>query len=145
VPHIIARIGWLRSVLFAGGVHDWQSISESLATEILPRMAATGFMQSLHAAARAVDDVTPHAAMCPSLVVWGAKDRILPLSTGESLVSKIPDARLLALEGVGHCPMVEAPARFSQLVTEFMRDPVNGRPASQEPALPDVVRQASVS
>jgi pimeloyl-ACP methyl ester carboxylesterase len=119
IPRVIARTGWLRSAVFVGGVHDRHSISEPLATEILPGMAAPGFVQSLQAAALAVNHVKPQAVACPALVVWGTKDRILPLSSGHALVSKIPDARLLPLEAVGHCPMVEAPDRFSQVLADF--------------------------
>jgi hypothetical protein len=79
--------------------------------------------------------------MCPSLVVWGSRDRILPVSTAHSLVSKIPDARLVVLDAVGHCPMVEAPDQFSQLLADFARDPMNGRPLGEEPLMPNVVRR----
>jgi pimeloyl-ACP methyl ester carboxylesterase len=96
-------------------------------------MAAPGFMQSLVAAAAAVNRVTPHAVSCPSLIVWGIRDRILPLSAGHSLASMIPDARFVPIENAGHCPMIEAPDRFSQLLAEFLRDPSNGRPLGDEP------------
>ena len=140
VPRVVARTHWLRTVFFAAGVNNRRTFSEPLASEILPRMAAPGFMQSLEAAAVAVNHVRPEDVTCPSLVVWGTKDRILPLSTSHLLVSKIPDARLVHLEAVGHCPMIEAPDRFSQLLADFACDPVNGRPVGEEPALPNVVR-----
>ena len=136
VPRVVARTHWLRSIFFAAGVNNRRTFSEPLAAEILPYMASPGFMQSLEAAAVAVNHVRPQDVTCPGLVVWGTKDRILPLSTSYSLVAKIPDARLVLLEAVGHCPMIEAPDRFSQLLADFARDPVNGRPASEEPALP---------
>lgn len=133
VPRVVANTRWLRTVLFAPGIHNRQSLSEHLAVEILPRMAAPGFVQSLEAGAALLNHVRPEDVACPSLVVWGARDRILPLSTGHSLISKIPDARLVVLEGVGHCPMLEAPDRFSQLLADFTCDPVTGRPVSEEP------------
>src|SRR5262249_4219640 len=54
VPRVVARTRWLRSVLLAAGVNDRRTFSERLAAEILPCMAAPGFMQSLEAAAVAV-------------------------------------------------------------------------------------------
>jgi pimeloyl-ACP methyl ester carboxylesterase len=140
VPRVVARTYWLRTVLFAAGVNNRRTFSEPLAAEILPRMAAPGFMQSLEAAAVAVNHVRPQDVTCPCLLVWGTKDRILPLSTAHSLVAKIPDARLVLLESVGHCPMIEVPDQFSRLLADFARDPVNGRPVSEEPAMPNVVR-----
>jgi pimeloyl-ACP methyl ester carboxylesterase len=35
----------------------------------------------------------------------------------------VPDGRLELMNGVGHCPQVEAPARFAELLLEF-----GGRP-----------------
>jgi pimeloyl-ACP methyl ester carboxylesterase len=140
VPRVVARNRWLRAVMFSAGVHDRQTLSRHLAMEILPRMAAPGFLQSLEAAAIAVNQVRPEDVMPPSLVVWGARDRILPVSTGKSLASQIPDARLVLLEAVGHCPMFEASGQFSALLTDFARDPINGRPPSQE-QLPYVMRR----
>jgi pimeloyl-ACP methyl ester carboxylesterase len=139
VPRVVARNPLLRAVMFSAGVHHWRTLSRRLAMEILPRMAAPGFMQSLKAAAIAVNQVQPEDVMSPSLVVWGTRDRILPVSTGHSLASQIPDARLVLLDAVGHCPMVEASGQFSELLTDFARDPINGRPPSQE-QLPYVMR-----
>src|SRR6202007_389505 len=119
VPRVVARTHWLRTAFFAAGVNNRQTFSEPLAAEILPYMASPGFMQSLEAAAVALNHVRPEDVTCPSLVVWGAKDRILPVSTSHVLVSKIPDARLVLLEAVGHCPMIEAPDQFSRLLGDF--------------------------
>jgi pimeloyl-ACP methyl ester carboxylesterase len=141
VPRVVAKTRWLRAPLFTAAVHDWRTLSEPLALQILPRMSAPGFMQSLKAAAVAVNHATPQAVTSPCLVVWGTRDRILPLSTGHSLVSKIPDARLVPLEAVGHCPMIEAPDQFNELLADFARDPINGRPVGEVPALPVVARR----
>jgi pimeloyl-ACP methyl ester carboxylesterase len=123
VPRVVARARYLRCALMALAMHDPGTLSTSLAMEILPRMAAPGFVQSLHAAAIAVNKVTPQAVTCPSLILWGVRDRILPVSTGHVLASKIPDARFVPLENVGHCVMVEAPDQFSRLLIDFTQHP----------------------
>jgi pimeloyl-ACP methyl ester carboxylesterase len=123
VPRVVARKRYLRSSLMALALHDPRTLSTSLAMEILPRMAAPGFVQSLRAAAIAVNHVTPQAVTCPSLIVWGVRDRILPVSTGRVLASKIPDARFVPLDNVGHCVMVEAAGQFSQLLIDFTQPP----------------------
>ena len=119
IPRVVARTRYLRSALMSLAIHKPGRLSTSLAMEILPRMAAPGFVQSLHAAAIAVNQVTPQAVTCPSLIVWGVRDRILPVSTGRVLASKIPDARFVPLDNVGHCVMVEAAEEFSQLLIDF--------------------------
>jgi pimeloyl-ACP methyl ester carboxylesterase len=141
VPRVVAKIRWLRAPLFTAAVHDWRTLSEPLALQILPGLSAPGFTPSLQAAAAAVNHATPQDVTSPCLVVWGIRDRILPLSTGHALVSKIPDARLVPLNAVGHCPMIEAPEQFSELLADFARDPINGRPAGEVPALPVVARR----
>lgn len=122
VPRVVARKRYLRSSLMALALYDPRTLSASLAMEILPRMAAPGFVQSLRAAAIAVNHVTPQAVTCPSLIVWGARDRILPVSTGRVLASKIPNAHFVPLDNVGHCVMVEAAEQFSQLLIDFTQD-----------------------
>jgi pimeloyl-ACP methyl ester carboxylesterase len=138
VPRVVAQTPPLRALFFAAGVHKWRTLSEPLARAILPRMAAPGFVQSLEAAAAAVNHVRPQDITCPCLVVWGARDRILPASTGRTLASKIPDGPFVALEAVGHCPMIETPDQFAGLLTDFLRDPLNGRPTADDVAVPNI-------
>lgn len=56
------------------------------------------------------------AIRAPTLVVWGARDRIAPPRTGQALASAIPQARLVMLDAVAHAPQIEAPARFAGLL-----------------------------
>jgi len=53
----------------------------------------------------------------PTLVVWGAEDRIVPQSCGERYARSLPQARLEILEGAGHCVEMERPAELVQLIT----------------------------
>lgn len=55
----------------------------------------------------------------PTLLVWGDKDALIPLSVGEAALKAIPDARLAVFENIGHIPSVECPAEFVAAVTEF--------------------------
>ncbi len=48
----------------------------------------------------------------PLVVVWGRDDPIAVPAMTDRLRSARPDIRLHLLDGVGHYPMVEAPARF---------------------------------
>jgi pimeloyl-ACP methyl ester carboxylesterase len=55
----------------------------------------------------------------PTLVVWGDRDTLFPLSHGEHLARAIPDAKLAVLQGVGHCPHLESPKRLAEAFTRF--------------------------
>jgi pimeloyl-ACP methyl ester carboxylesterase len=58
----------------------------------------------------------------PALIVWGEHDTIVPLEIAIALSRALRNARLAIVEGAGHSPMWEQPARFNQLVTEFLHD-----------------------
>ncbi len=60
-------------------------------------------------------------ARVPSLVVWGAEDRLVPAAHGHAYASGLPEARLEILPGVAHSPDVEAPQRFVDVVGSFLR------------------------
>jgi pimeloyl-ACP methyl ester carboxylesterase len=57
---------------------------------------------------------------CPTLVVWGADDRIVPVEAADSYERAIPDARKVVFPETGHVPMVERPAAFNGLLDEFL-------------------------
>jgi 3-oxoadipate enol-lactonase len=56
----------------------------------------------------------------PTLVVHGDQDKLIPPANGRQLAERIPGARLVMLEGVGHMPMFEAPERLVPLVRDFL-------------------------
>lgn len=58
----------------------------------------------------------------PVLVVWGREDRVIDHRNADVFVDRIPDARKVLLEGVGHVPMVEVPEESAQLVREFLAE-----------------------
>ena len=56
----------------------------------------------------------------PSLVVWGAEDRIVPLSAGRRYVEALPNARLEVVPDCGHCVDLERPDVFAGIVAQFI-------------------------
>jgi pimeloyl-ACP methyl ester carboxylesterase len=56
----------------------------------------------------------------PVGVVWGALDPVAVHAMAEKLVATRPGTPLATLEGVGHYPMVEAPARFTAAVLDLL-------------------------
>lgn len=58
----------------------------------------------------------------PVLIVWGARDPIIPVRHGESAHEAIPGSRLEIFEDVGHLPQLEAPARFASVLEQFIAD-----------------------
>ncbi|MBL8721428.1 MAG: alpha/beta fold hydrolase [Myxococcales bacterium] len=58
---------------------------------------------------------------CPTMLVFGRKDRIEPWTHGQRLVRELPSARLEVVEG-GHCPAEEDPDRLAELIERFLRE-----------------------
>lgn len=53
------------------------------------------------------------------LLVWGDRDRLVFHRGADRILEAVPGARLELLRGIGHCPQVEVPVRFTELLLEF--------------------------
>jgi pimeloyl-ACP methyl ester carboxylesterase len=53
------------------------------------------------------------------LVVWGDRDRLVFHRGAQRILDAVPGARLELMAGVGHCPQVEAPDRFIEILLDF--------------------------
>ena len=60
------------------------------------------------------------AADLPTLIVWGARDPIIPVEHAHHARAAIPGSRLAVFEDVGHFPHREAPERFATMVGDFV-------------------------
>jgi pimeloyl-ACP methyl ester carboxylesterase len=61
-----------------------------------------------------------HRVRVPTLVLWGAADRVTKLEYGRSYAAAIPGARFETIEGAGHFPHLEQPQAFSRAVSGFL-------------------------
>ncbi|MCE9528018.1 MAG: alpha/beta hydrolase [Planctomycetales bacterium] len=57
---------------------------------------------------------------CPTLVLWGRQDKLIPLAHGEFYANHIPIARLEIIENCGHMLPFEKPAEFAEKVAGFL-------------------------
>jgi pimeloyl-ACP methyl ester carboxylesterase len=57
----------------------------------------------------------------PTLIVWGREDAIVPLECGELYQQHIAGSRLTVLDACGHCPHIEKPQAFADVVRPFLR------------------------
>ena len=54
-----------------------------------------------------------------ALLVWGCRDRTHQRSDAESALPYFRDASLIHFRGAGHCPDLEEPERFAELLLAF--------------------------
>lgn len=60
------------------------------------------------------------AAHVPSLLVWGERDRMIPVAHGRQAHALMPNSRLEVFEGAGHFPFNDDPDRFVALLNDFI-------------------------
>jgi pimeloyl-ACP methyl ester carboxylesterase len=60
-----------------------------------------------------------------ALVLWGEDDLICPRGCVEVYERAIPNSRLEPLPGVGHCPELEVPDGFTDVVEHFLKEQGN--------------------
>jgi pimeloyl-ACP methyl ester carboxylesterase len=91
----------VRDVLRIGPLRLWRIAGDLLSADVVP------VLQNVRA---------------PTLVLWGANDRILPPSLGSVFHEEIPDSRLVILEHAAHIPMLEAPDELNDALVRFLEE-----------------------
>ncbi len=81
-----------------------------------------GFVEALEALSTySVRDRLPEIA-CPTLIVWGDRDRLVPVRDADVYAELIPDSRKVIFQDTGHLAMIERPDAFNALLTEFLSE-----------------------
>jgi pimeloyl-ACP methyl ester carboxylesterase len=117
-----ARLGkWM-------GVHGgW--IGEKLRAEVYRRVRSRDYADAGPLRPTLVrvinEDLTPLLPLIrsPTLLVWGAHDRDVPLSAAQVMARQIPNTRLVVFENSGHFAYLDQFDRFRLVVGRFLREP----------------------
>jgi pimeloyl-ACP methyl ester carboxylesterase len=116
-----------RRLLMRLVVHDADRLPAPLIAEQVRGAANPGFVDALDA----LTDYPIRARLgeiaCPTLIVWGTEDRLVPVRDAAEFERLIPDARRVVWPETGHVPMLERPAAFNALVEEFVAEGAGGR------------------
>ena len=68
-----------------------------------------------------------HRVKAPTLLIWGAEDRLVSPVYAEEFRRQIAGARVEIVNGAGHAPHLEQPAAVAGLVRDFLHR--SGAPA----------------
>jgi pimeloyl-ACP methyl ester carboxylesterase len=60
------------------------------------------------------------AGHIPLMLVWGERDRIIPISHGHQTHARVPGSRLEVFPDSGHFPQLDEPRHFSDVLLDFM-------------------------
>jgi pimeloyl-ACP methyl ester carboxylesterase len=58
----------------------------------------------------------------PTLILWGRRDRLIPLESGERFEREIAGSRLVVFDALGHVPHEEAPQPTVAVVRGFLEE-----------------------
>jgi len=61
------------------------------------------------------------AAGLPTLILWGEKDRLIPVRHGREAHERIAGSRLEIFPGAGHFSWRDEPQRFAEVLLDFMK------------------------
>ncbi|GAB2499053.1 alpha/beta fold hydrolase [Arenimonas alkanexedens] len=65
-----------------------------------------------------------------TLVLWGGKDRLIPLKFGERFARDLPDAQLVVFDDLGHVPQEEDPVATVRAARTFLAETLSPRDTS---------------
>ena len=99
----------------------------------MPSFAATDAVRKLQGNAWVIDrsmasmtngrdllDFQLHRISQPMLIVWGAQDRLIPLSVGERIHKSVPQSVMRVVEGCGHLAPAECAKPVIASTVEFL-------------------------
>jgi pimeloyl-ACP methyl ester carboxylesterase len=114
----------LRHMIFSLIVRHPSRISADTLFEISKGAGRDAFLPTLRAITEYdFRDRLPDIG-CPTQIVWGAKDAIVPSKDAYEYERLIPGTQpVVMLEDTGHVPMIERPRTFNDTVLEFLAGP----------------------
>ncbi len=136
----VARRPRLREATLSLVVRHPSRLPGALAAEQLRGAGKPGFLAALESILDYdVRERLPEIA-CPTLIVWGERDRLIDVADAALFEQLIPDSRKVVFEDTGHMAMLELPGRFNELLAGFLAerpDPLPRRSSSNEQAEAD--------
>ena len=116
---MLRRPGFVHLALGAVARHP-TLLSRELLAEQLGAVGAPGFHPALEAILNYDFLHRLGEIGCPTLVVQGTEDLLVPLGDAYEFERRIPKATTLILEDTGHVPQFERPAAFNRALLEFL-------------------------
>lgn len=127
--HVVARPR-LRHPVLASVIRHPSRLRPDILFQIMPASNNPGFMPALESL---LDyDLTDRLGeiRCPTLLVWGREDILVPVADADEYERRIPDARKVVFDETGHMPMLERPGEFNDGLMSFVSARSVGAPTS---------------
>ncbi|HEU4701487.1 MAG TPA: alpha/beta fold hydrolase [Conexibacter sp.] len=129
----LARRPGLRRIALSFVVRHADRLSAPLAHELMSGAGKPGFLPALEAVVtHRISERLPQIA-CPTFVLWGEDDHVIPVRDARRFSELIPDVRVEVWPDTGHVAMLERPAAFNALLEAFLAEAPGERVAPAEP------------
>jgi pimeloyl-ACP methyl ester carboxylesterase len=119
----VARRPRLRELTLNVVVRHPTRLPAPLAAEQLHGAGRHGFLQGLQAVIGYDLRARFPEIACPTLIVWGDRDRLISVRDADAFAELIPDSQKVIFEETGHMAMLERPAAFNALLRDFLASP----------------------
>jgi len=118
----VARRPGLRNLTLGLVARHPSRLPAPLASELMRGAGKPGFMQALRANIDyPLRERLPEIA-CPTLIVWGEDDKVIPVSDASVFEELIPNSHKVIFKDTGHMTMVERPGQFNELLADFVAE-----------------------
>ncbi len=129
-----ARPG-LRKLMLKSAVSDPVAVPAPLAASLIRGAQDCPALLPLLAETRIEGFPAVDRGDCPTRIVWGTRDRILPPKhLSARFREMLPDAEWVEIPGGGHIPQIDHPERVAELVLELTGPPARRLKARLERA-----------
>jgi pimeloyl-ACP methyl ester carboxylesterase len=122
----------LRHLALAPVVRHPTRIRADLAHEIMQGSGKPGFVPALDALLAYDFRDRLEEISCPTLLIWGEQDVLVPTTDADEFERRIAGARKVVFPDTGHMPQLELPAAFNRELLSFLREGAEG---ASEPGL----------
>ncbi len=114
----------LRHMIFSLIVRHPTRVSPDILFEVSRGAGRSAFMPTLNAILDYDFRERLPEIRCPTLIVWGAKDAIVPRGDAYEYERLIPGSQeVVMMKETGHVPMIERPRTFNAKLLEFISGP----------------------
>jgi pimeloyl-ACP methyl ester carboxylesterase len=128
----LARRPGARRLIFGIVAHRPERLPAPLVAEQVRGSGKPGFLPALDALTDyPIRDRLGEIA-CPTLIVWGADDKLVPARDADEFARLIPNSRKVVWPETGHVAMLERPAAFNALLTAFLAEEPGERVGAQD-------------
>jgi pimeloyl-ACP methyl ester carboxylesterase len=122
VSDVTMRRARLRDAALGVVIRHPAKLPAALAAEQVRGAGKPGFLQAL----QSIVDYEIRARLgkiaCPTLIVWGERDRLINVRDADVFAELIPNSRKVVFEDTGHMSMLERPEEFNSLLTDFLAE-----------------------